>query len=78
METAHLIKQAAKCRRLAASADDKDASQILIALAEEFEQLAAEQLAGEARGRKKSSSGAASLAGALAAARPRQQRRPFS
>lgn len=45
METApYLLEQAAKCRRLAAGADDEHASQVLIALAEEYERLAAEQI----------------------------------
>jgi hypothetical protein len=52
MDHAHLLAQAAKCRRLAASTDDKHTSQILIALAEEYE-LAAEELAGEAPDGKK-------------------------
>ena len=44
METiAYLLEQAAECRRLAARADDAHASQVLIALAEEYERLAAEQ-----------------------------------
>lgn len=41
--TAYLLEQAAKCRRLAARADDEHASQVLIALAEEYERLAADQ-----------------------------------
>ena len=45
METApYLLEQAAKCRRLAAGANDEHASQVLIALAEEYERLAAEQI----------------------------------
>jgi hypothetical protein len=43
METAsYLLEQAEKCRRLAARANDDCASQVLIALAEEYERLAAE------------------------------------
>jgi hypothetical protein len=44
----YLLEQANKCRRLAARADDDDAAQVLIALAEEYERLAAEP-ADEAR-----------------------------
>jgi hypothetical protein len=42
--TAYLLEQATKCRRLAARADDVHASKVLIALAEEYERLAAEQV----------------------------------
>jgi hypothetical protein len=38
----YLLEQAEKCRRLAARADDRHAAQVLIALAEEYERLAAE------------------------------------
>jgi hypothetical protein len=42
--TAYLLEQATKCRRLAARADDVHASEVLIALAEEYERLVATQV----------------------------------
>lgn len=40
---ADLLEQAAKCRRLAVRADDEHAAQVLLALAEEYEELAKEK-----------------------------------